>query len=78
MFLALQSNPILVRVVEEAPVESTTVADVLIGAIGLTGLLIIVALIAGGLLGGALVGIKKWREKSGREPIPDSEALKIT
>ena len=78
MFFALQSNPIMVRVVEDAPVESTTVADVLIGAIGLTGLLIVVAVIAGGIFGAILIGIKKMREKSGREPIPDSEALKIT
>jgi hypothetical protein len=78
MFVALQSNPIMIRVVEDAPVESTSVADVLIGAIGLTGFLIVVAVLAGALFGGVLIGIKKVRERSGREPIPDSEALKIT
>jgi hypothetical protein len=75
---ALQSSPIMVRVVEEAPVESTSVADVLIGAIGLTGLLIVVAVLAGATFGAILIGLKKMRERSGREPIPDSEALKIT
>lgn len=78
MFLALQSTPIMVRVVEEAPVEGTSVADVLIGAIGLTGLLIVVAVLAGAAFGAVLIGIKKMRERSGSEPIPDSEALKIT
>ena len=78
MFLALQSNPIMVRVVEETPVEGTSVADVLIGAIGLTGLLIVVAVLAGAAFGAVLIGIKKMRERSGTEPIPDSEALKIT
>lgn len=75
---ALQSSPIMVRVVEEAPVESTSVADVLIGAMGLTAVLIVVAVLAGAALGAILIGIKKMRERSGRDPIPDSEALKIT
>jgi hypothetical protein len=74
---ALQSNPIMVRVVEEAPVESTTVADVLIGAIGLTGLLIVVAVLAGATFGAILIGIKKMRERRDTA-VPDSEALKIT
>ena len=78
MFLALQSNPIMVRVVEDAPMESTSVADVLIGAIGLTGVLIVLAVLAGAAFGAVLIGIKKMRERRGTEPVPDSEALKIT
>jgi hypothetical protein len=78
MFLALQSNPIMVRVVEDAPMESTSVADVLIGAIGLTGVLIVLAVLAGAAFGAVLIGIKKMRERNGTEPVPDSEALKIT
>lgn len=76
MLFALQ-NPVMVRVVD-APVESTTVADVLIGVIGLTGVLILVALVLGGVFGGILIGIKKFRERYNLEPIPDSEAFKIT
>jgi hypothetical protein len=75
---ALQSSPIMVRVVEEAPVESTTVADVLIGAIGLTGLLIVVAVLCGLAFGAVLIGVKKMRERRGTAHVPDSEALKIT
>ena len=67
----------MVRVVEQ-PVDSTTVADVLIGSIGLTGALILVALLLGVLFGGILIGLKKLREKYNMEPVPDSEALKIT
>lgn len=67
----------MVRVVEQ-PVESTTVADVLIGAFGLTGVLILSAVLLGGVFGSILIGIKKMREKYNLEPVPDSEALRIT
>jgi hypothetical protein len=76
MFFALY-QPVMVRVVEQ-PVEATTVADVLIGAFGLTGALILSAIILGALFGALLIGIKKLREKYNLEPIPDSEALRIT
>ena len=77
MFFALQQPSVMVRVVEQ-PVESTTVADVLLGAIGLTGALIVGAVLLGALFGGILIAIKRYREKHDLEPIPDSEALKIT
>ena len=76
MLLALQQT-VMVRVVEQ-PIESTSAADVLLGAIGLTGALILGALLLGGLFGGILIGIKKMREKYNLEAVPDSEALKIT
>ena len=76
MLFALQ-QPVMVRVVEQ-PIESTTVADVLIGAFGLTGALILSALVLGALFGGMLIGIKKFREKYNLEPIADSEAFRIT
>ena len=56
------SDPIIVQVVEQ-PVDSTTVADVLLGAIGLTGLMVLAALILGVLLGGALIARKNWRAR---------------
>jgi hypothetical protein len=71
------SQPILVRVVEP-PVESTTVADILIGALGLTGFLLLAAALLGGFLGALLIGLKKFREHYNLEPIPDSEALRVT
>jgi hypothetical protein len=72
------SQPILVQVVQNEPVESTTAADVLIGAIGLTGVLLLVALVLGAILGALLIGFKKLRAKLDLEPVPDSEALKIS
>lgn len=76
MLFAIQ-EPVMVRVVEQ-PIESTTVADVLIGAFGLTGALILGAVLLGAVFGSILIGVKKIREKYNLEPVPDSEALRIT
>lgn len=77
MSFALQAQPVMVRVI--APqVKSTSVADVLIGAIGLTGVLILVALLLGGALGGILIALKTLRARYNLEPVPDSEAFRIT
>lgn len=58
----MQSAPIIVHVVEQ-PVESTTLSDVLIGAFGLTGLLLIIALLLGLVLGGALIAFRHLRTR---------------
>ena len=70
-------QPIVVRVIEE-PVKSTGVADILIGALGLTGVMLLAALLLGAVLGGILIGIKKLRARYGLEPVPDSESLRVT
>ena len=72
------SEPIVVQVVKSEPVESTTAADVLIGAIGLTGVLLLIALLLGAVLGALLIGFKRLRARLNMEPVPDSEALKIS
>jgi len=77
MLFALQPDSVMVRVVQPT-VEETSVADVLLGSIGLTGVLVLVALILGALLGATLIGVKKFRSRYDLEPIPDSEAFKIT
>ena len=77
MLFALQAQPVIVRVLE-TPAKSTSVGDVLIGAIGLTGVLILVAVLLGAALGGLLIGVKKFRARYNLEPIPDSEAFRIT
>jgi hypothetical protein len=71
------AQPIVVRVIEE-PVKSTGVSDILIGALGLTGVMLLAALLLGLVLGGILIGIKKLRAKYGMEPVPDSESLRVT
>jgi len=77
MILALLFQPVMVKVVEQ-PVKTTSVADVLIGAFGLTGVLVLLALTLGAIFGGILIGVKKLRARYNLEPVPDSEALKIT
>lgn len=71
------SEPIVVRVIEE-PVKTTGVADILIGALGLTGVMLLAALVLGAILGGVLILIKRLRAKYDLEPVPDSEALRVT
>jgi hypothetical protein len=71
------TQPIIVRVVED-PVETTGIGDIVFGALGLTGVMLLAALISGALLGGILIGIKRFRAKYNLEPIPDSEALRVT
>ena len=71
------AQPIVVRVIE-TPAESTTIADVLIGALGLTGALLLVAALCGAALGGILIAIKLLRARYNLEPTPDSEAFRIT
>jgi hypothetical protein len=74
--MTIQQAPIIVHVVQP-PIESTTVGDVLIGAIGLTGMLVLVAILLGGVFGGALIGIKILRRRRNREPEADSDIIHI-
>jgi hypothetical protein len=60
------SDPIVVRVLEE-PVPETTVADVILGALGLTGVLLMAALLFGLLLGFLMVARRRLRERRNLE-----------
>jgi hypothetical protein len=60
------SDPIVVRVIEE-PVRETTVGDVILGALGLTGVLLLAALLFGLLLGFLLVVRRRLRERRNLE-----------
>jgi uncharacterized protein YneF (UPF0154 family) len=74
--MMLQQTPIIVQVVQQ-PVESTSLADVLVGAIGLTGALILLALLLGGAFGGLLIGVKLLRRRLNQEPASDSDIIHI-
>jgi hypothetical protein len=52
------SGPMVVKIIEE-PARETTVVDVLLGAIGLTGVLILIALLLGLILGGLFILYRK-------------------
>jgi hypothetical protein len=71
------AEPIVVRVIEE-PVKETGVGDIIVGALGLTGVMLLAALLLGAALGGILIGVKRLRAKYDMEPIPDSEAMRVT
>ena len=71
-----QPEAIIVQVSQQQPVESTTVADVLIGAIGLTGMLVIIALLLGGVLGGILIKLKHLRARRAPDGV-DSDIIHI-
>ena len=71
------TDPIVVRVVEQ-PVRDTSIADVIIGAIGLTGFLLLTAALLGALLGAVLIGLKLFRARYNLERVSDSDALHIT
>ena len=71
------AQPIVVRVFEE-PVKSTGVGDIILGALGLTGVMLLAALLLGALLGGILITIKRLRAKYDLEPVDDHDALRVT
>lgn len=77
MDVTQSSQPIMVHVVEQ-PVKTTTVGDVLIGSMGLTGVLILVALSLGLALGGLLIGWKLLRARYGRAKSGDSDTIHIS
>jgi hypothetical protein len=70
-------NPIMVRVVEQ-PVQSATVADVLLGALGLAGALTLAAAVLGLILGGVLIGVKLLRARYNLETVRDLQELRVT
>lgn len=71
------AQPIIVRVVEQ-PIRATTVGDVIVGAVGLTGALVLLALLLGAALGGILIAVKLLRAKYGTKPPTDSDAIHIS
>jgi hypothetical protein len=75
--LMQEPTPIIVQVVE-TPAESTSVGDVLIGSLGLTGALLLAALVLGGILGALLVGIKLLRARWNLEKDVDLQELRVT
>ncbi|MEO7270898.1 MAG: hypothetical protein ABI211_02720 [Vicinamibacterales bacterium] len=80
MFALLQQpvNPIIVRIPETPPVESTSIPDILLGAMGLTGVLLLSALVLGVVLGGVLIGFKLLRARMDLDQPADRDALRVT
>jgi len=58
--IALQSSPIIVKIVEP-PHDPTGLAGVLIGAIGLTGVIVLAAVTLGLVLGALIFWVRSKR-----------------
>ena len=71
------AQPIIVKVIDE-PVKSTGVGDIILGALGITGVLLLAALLLGAVLGGLLIWTKKIRAKYRVETVSDHDALRVT
>jgi hypothetical protein len=71
------AQPIIVRVIDE-PIKSTGVGDIILGALGITGVLLLAALLLGALLGALLIWIKKVRAKYRVETVSEHDALRVT
>jgi hypothetical protein len=69
-------TPIIVRVIEQ-PSKEISVADILMGSVGITGLFLAGAALFGFLLGGAFILFRRWQER--RQPdTPDVEVFHLT
>jgi hypothetical protein len=73
----LQSQPIIVRVVEQ-PVHETTISDVILGSLGLVGVLLIAAALFGLLLGGTFILFKRLRHRDALDPDDDAGSFRVT
>lgn len=65
-------TPLVVRVVEE-PTREHSVADVLMSSVGLVGVILLVAAVAGLVLGGVLVGFRMIRAGLRAESTPSED-----
>lgn len=72
-----QAPPIIVRVVEQ-PVHETTIADVVLGSLGLVGILLIAAAVLGLLLGGTLILYKRMRRRDSLDAADDAAHFRVT
>jgi hypothetical protein len=66
------AQPIIVRVVETRPVPGTSMSQVIVTAIVVVGVSLLAAALLGGMLGAALIGIKRLRERYNLGPADDS------
>jgi hypothetical protein len=72
-----QQPPIVVDVVKQPPVApEITMGDVVLGAVGLTGAIMIAALVAGLLVGAVIIWVKRRRDASAPPTDPGHARLR--
>ena len=73
----LQPPPIVVEVVKQPPItKEITMADVVLGAIGLTGVIMLCALIAGALVGAIFIWVRRTRDAAAAPTDPGHARLR--
>ena len=77
--LMLQAQPpIVVDVVKQPPVApEITMGDVVLGAVGLTGIIMICALLAGLLVGAVFIAFKRKRDRDAPLSDPGGSTLRL-
>jgi hypothetical protein len=69
-------TPVIVRVMD-APTQEISVADILVGSVGITGLFLLAAALIGLALGGALIAFRRWRDRHDDRD-PGEEIFQLT
>jgi hypothetical protein len=72
----LQQNPIVVEVFKQPPpTPELTFGEIIFGAVGFTGLVMLLAMLAGLLVGGVIILVKKRNEAN--TPSADSDHVRL-
>ena len=69
-------TPLIVKVME-APTSEISIADILMGSVGITGLFLVSAALLGFLLGGGFIAFRRWRDRRDDRQ-PGAEAFQLT
>jgi hypothetical protein len=74
----LQSQPIVVDVVKQPPITpEITMADVVVSAVGLTGVIMILALLAGLTVGAVFIWFKRRQDAAAPPTDPGHARLRM-
>lgn len=69
-------TPFIVKVVEQ-PAKEISVADVLMGSVGITGIFLVGAVVFGFLLGAAFIMFRRWQDSRDQDG-PVDETFQLT
>ena len=71
-------TPVIVKVVSE-PTQQVTVVDVLVDALGLTGVIVAGSFVMGGLVGLLLIAYSRWKAaRSGAAALSEHTSLDLS
>ncbi len=62
--LVQQVSPTIVKIVPGPPTKEISVVDLIVSGLGLTGLILLFALLVGGVLGGLFIWFKNFRPQN--------------